>query len=129
MAYSKNLKSKGDRALRYTFITIIIIYLTLFVTYVRLCGDWKVRFDVLADLNMMAVFWPEHVDLTAYTKRYCTMRWFLFSVNDGFLSFGSDVVQLVGSVMFFDGDSFLPALLCISVIILVIIFLETEDAS
>ena len=32
---------------------IIIINHTFYVTYVRLCGEWKVRFEVFLELNMM----------------------------------------------------------------------------
>lgn len=36
-----------------------------------MCGDWKVRFEVLVELNMMIIFWPKHVDLSTNKKEYC----------------------------------------------------------
>jgi len=110
-------------------IIIIIIIITLFVTYVRLYGDWKVRFEVLLELNAMVVFRPKPVDLTTNKNECCAPRWFLFPVNDDCFFFGSDIVQLLGSVILYDDDSFISGLICTLKIIVVIIFLETEDTS
>jgi hypothetical protein len=41
-----------------------------------MCGDWKVRFEVLVELNVMVVFWPKYADPTTNKKEYCSTPWF-----------------------------------------------------